>query len=173
MSRSHERLYQLLADRVQLGSRARWALGLTLLALLGSGIAWLAVHFAGELGLGPGDELGRIAGEAVTLKVHGAAALATLIALGAMLAAHARPAWALQRNRASGTVVLAGFALLTASGYALWYFATDETRPPLSLLHWATGLAIAAVLPVHIAFGRSSRASRATPRPESQSRRAS
>ncbi len=160
MSRSHERLYRLLADRVRLGPGARAALCLTLLALLGSGVGWLGIHYGSDLGLAPGDELARIAREAVALKLHGAAAMATLIALGAMSAVHARAAWTLGRNRASGAIVLAGFALLAATGYALYYFATDEARPPLSLLHWATGVALAAALPVHIACGRRSRATK-------------
>jgi hypothetical protein len=151
------------ADPVQLGTRARYALGLVLLALVGSGLAWLGIYYADALGFAAGDELARVAREALALKFHGAAAMATLIALGAMVAAHARPAWRLRRNRASGSLVLATFAVLAATGYALYYFATDDARPPLSLVHWVTGLALVALLPVHLVLGRRTRAAMRRP----------
>ena len=145
------------ADAVPLGTGARYALGFVLLALVGSGLAWLGTHYADALGFTAGDELARVAREALAMKLHGAAAMATLIALGAMVAAHARPAWRLRRNRGSGSLVVATFAVLAATGYALYYFATDDARPPLSLLHWVTGLALVVLLPVHLVLGRRTR----------------
>jgi hypothetical protein len=156
---------RLFADPVQLGVRARYALGLVLVALVASGLAWLALHYVDAVGLTAGDELARAAREALAMKFHGAAAMATLVALGAMVAAHARPAWRLRRNRGSGSLVLVLFCLLAATGYALYYFATDDARPPLSLVHWVTGLALVALLPLHLMLGRRSRATRARASP--------
>jgi hypothetical protein len=54
-------------------------------------------------------------------------------------------------------VVAAGFALLIATGYALYYLVSDDTHPPVSMLHWALGLALAPILIAHIVVGRRSR----------------
>jgi cation transport ATPase len=133
---------------VRLRTGGRCSLGVTLFALVGSGLAWLGAHYARA------DDLARIAQEALAMKVHGAAAMAMLVALGAMAAAHARPAWRARRNRTTGIAVVVAFAFLAATGYALYYLVSDETRPPVSLLHWTVGIALAAMLPVHVALGR-------------------
>jgi hypothetical protein len=158
MSRAHERAYALLAERVRLGTQSRRALYAILLALIASGAWWLALHFS-ETGA-QGDELARLGQQAWALKAHGAAALVTLVAVGAMLATHSRAGWRLRRNRASGTLVVAFLCLLTISGYALYYLVDDQSRPPVSLLHWGLGLAALPLLVAHIVLGRRSRAAR-------------
>ena len=157
MSRTHERVYHLLAERVQLGTAARCALYATLVALTISGAWWLGVHFAATLFGSDVDDLRRLARESLALKVHGATAFAILLALGAMGAYHVRRGWALDRNRASGSFVLACFAVLILTGYALYYLVGEDTRASVSLAHWALGLALAPVLVVHIILGRRSR----------------
>jgi len=153
MSRAHERAYALLAERVRLEDRSRRALYAALAALIGTGAWWLVVHYAES------EDLARLAREAIALKLHGAAAFVTLFALGAMSASHARRGWALERNRSSGSVLIAAFALLTATGYALYYLVDDATRPPVSLLHWIAGVALAPLVLAHIVAGRRSRPS--------------
>lgn len=142
MSRAHERAYALLAERVRPGAAARRALYATIAALIGSGIWWLGVHFGALVPAVRSDEFRRLALEALALKVHGGAALATLFALGAMSAYHVRRGWALKRNRVSGSLLIAAFILLTATGYALYYLVSDDTRAPVSIVHWAAGLAL-------------------------------
>jgi hypothetical protein len=158
MSRAHERAYLLLAERVRLGTPARRVLYLTLAALIGSGAWWLVVHYGGSWIPSLSDDLYRLAQEALALKVHGATAFATLLALGAMSANHARPAWRMRRNRLSGSVVIAAFVALVVTGYALYYLVNDDTHAPVSLVHWALGLALAPVLIAHVVAGRRSRA---------------
>ena len=157
MSRTHERAYHLLAERVQLSVPARRALYATLVALIGSGAWWLGAHFAATLFGSVADDLRRLARESLALKVHGAAAFVTLLALGAMAAHHVRRGWALDRNRGSGSFVLACFAVLILTGYALYYLVGDDTRASISLAHWVLGLALAPALVIHVILGRRSR----------------
>ena len=139
---------------MRLGTSARRALYATLIALIGSGVWWLAVRYGSDL-VGSGtDDLTRLAREALALKVHGATAFATLLALGAMGAHHVRRGWALKRNRVTGSLVVAVFTLLIATGYALYYLVSDDTHAPVSAVHWALGLALAPILIAHIGIGR-------------------
>jgi hypothetical protein len=157
MSRAHERAYRLLAERVRLGASARRALYATIAALIGSGIWWLCVHYAANVFAGSSNEFSRFAQEALALKVHGATAFATLFALGAMSVYHVRRGWVLKRNRVAGSVVIAEFTLLTATGYALYYLVSDQTHALVSMLHWALGLALAPILILHVVTGRRTR----------------
>jgi ABC-type nitrate/sulfonate/bicarbonate transport system permease component len=151
MSRAHDRAYQLLAERVRWRDGPRRALYAVLVVLAGSGAWWLIAHYA------MADDLARLPQEALALKVHGAAAFAMLVAAGAISANHVRRGWSLARNRASGSVVITLFALLIATGYALYYLVDDATRPPVSLSHWIAGLALVPLIAIHIVAGRRSR----------------
>lgn len=157
MSRAHERPYNLLAERVRLGTSARRALYAVIAALVLSGLWWLGVHFANAVFGANENDLQRLSREATALKVHGATAFGILLALGAMGAYHVRRGWGLGRNRASGSFVVAVCALLVVTGYALYYLVTDDSRTPISILHWGLGLAFVPLLIVHIALGRRSR----------------
>jgi hypothetical protein len=157
MSRAHDRAYNLLAERVQLGVSARRALYATIAALVLSGAWWLWAHFADALFASRNDELERLAQEALALKVHGAAAFVVLLALGAMGAYHVRRGWGLRRNRGSGSMVVGACAMMVVTGYALYYLVTDTSRTSISVLHWGLGLAFVPLLIVHIALGRRSR----------------
>jgi hypothetical protein len=157
VSRAHERAYNLLAERVRLGTPARRTLYATIAALALSGVWWIGVHFAGAWLAPREDDLQRLAQEALALKIHGAAAFAILLALGAMGAYHVRRGWGLRRNRGSGSVVVVVCAVLVITGYALYYLVTDASRTPISVLHWGLGLALVPLLVAHIALGRRSR----------------
>ena len=137
---------------MRLKAPARFALYVTIAALVASGLGWLCAHYAGS-----GDDLRRLAIEAWMLKLHGAAAFATLIAVGAMSAHHARRGWLLARNRASGTLVIAILAALIVTGYALYFVVTDLTREPVSIAHWVVGLALGPLLIAHVTLGRRGR----------------
>jgi len=158
MSRAHDRAYRLLAERMRLADPARWALYGVFAVLIASGAWWLAVHYEGQLIPAWNNELRRLALEAWSMRVHGGAALVTLVCVGAMLTNHARRGWTLARNRVSGATVIATFLLLTLTGYALYYLVSDASRPPVSMVHWALGLALVPLLALHIGLGRRSRA---------------
>lgn len=157
MSRAHERAYRLLAERVKLRAPARYTLYATLTVVVASGAWWLIAHYGAGLFPALSDDLVRAGQEGVALKVHGAAAMLTLIAFGAMLFQHAPRGWALARNRGSGTLVVASLALLALSGYALYYLVTDAGHSALSIAHWLTGLLLVPLIVVHIVRGRRSR----------------
>jgi len=157
MSRSHERAFHLLAERIRLSAAARRSFYALLAVLAGSGVFWLLAHYEGELVPEWQNELRRLVLEAWAMKVHGAAAFVMLVATGAMLTHHMRRGWTLARNRASGASVIGSLALLTLTGYALYYVVADATRPPVSVAHWFVGLALAPLLVVHIVAGRRSR----------------
>lgn len=65
-----------------------------------------------------------------------------------------RRAWVLHRNSASGFAIASVFAVLIASGYALYYFGTEDTRPIVSAMHWVIGLGCAPLLTLHVVMGR-------------------
>ena len=50
-----------------------------------------------------------------------AAAMAILIAFGSVLAVHVPTGWSLRRNLASGVGMLTSMALLTITGWLLYY----------------------------------------------------
>jgi cytochrome b561 len=60
---------------------------------------------------------------------------------------------------------------LAATGYALYYFSTDDNAAWLPLLHWIAGLALPLGLVLHIRLGRR-RALPAATLPPSQGRHA-
>jgi hypothetical protein len=147
-----ERAWHVLAERVRLGPSTRRSLYTLLIALVASGAWWLVLHYA------IADELARLSREALALKFHAALALATLVAIGALLATHARRGWTLGRNRAMGAAMIALFALMTLTGYALYYLVDDVTRAPVSVLHWIAGLLLVPLTLLHVVLGRRSRA---------------
>ena len=158
MSRSHDRAYAALAERMRLARPARHALYAIVTLLVGSGLAWLAAHDTLVDVPAWRDELARLAFESVTMKVHAAAGAVALVGLGMMLAHHARRGLVLARNRTSGIAVAASLVLLAASGYALGYLVGDASRAPMSVAHWGVGAALAPLLAVHIVAGRRLRA---------------
>jgi hypothetical protein len=141
-------------ERTRLKRPARWSLYCTLIVLIGSGLGWLAAHYGYATGATSSDDLRRLAVEASMLKVHGAAAFATLIALGAVFTHHVRRGWALSRNRVSGAVVIALLGALIVTGYALYYLVNDANRASISFAHWLVGLALVPLFVAHIMIGR-------------------
>jgi hypothetical protein len=158
MSRTDHHLHRLLAERVRLGTSARRGLYLTLAAVIASGLWWLGARYAAVWSPTIVDDIERLAQESLALKVHGAAAFVTVFALGAMSVHHVRRAWVLRRNRWLGSALLVIFSLLVATGYALYYLVTDETREVISIAHWVIGLTVAPIVVWHIVMGRRSRA---------------
>jgi hypothetical protein len=120
--------------------------------LAASGILWLVVHYffrvAGEFG----ETVNPL--EPWTMKLHGAAAMAALFFVGSLLNSHMRRAHHARRNRYSGWGMATLLALLTISGYALYYLASESSRPLWSATHWVLGLLFPALLVLHIFLGR-------------------
>lgn len=83
------------------------------------------------------------------IKVHGAAAMASLIVLGSLLARHVAAGWQARTNRASGIPLLVGMLWLIASGYLLYYAGDEALRAYAAQSHFWIGLALGIVFTVH------------------------
>ena len=117
-----------------------------------SGVAWAYWNY---LVASPGDP--EMSAKAWAMKIHGAAAMAVLILLGMLLNAHVRFAWRARRNRANGSVFLGAFAILTITGYGLYYAGGESLRAWTSWIHLAIGLVLPILLLIHILLGKRTR----------------
>jgi hypothetical protein len=89
------------------------------------------------------------------IKLHGAAAMASLLVLGALLARHVGTGWVAKANRATGIAMLAALLWLVVSGYLLYYAGDEGLRAYASQTHFWVGLALAGVFALH--QGRNAR----------------
>lgn len=140
---------------IRLGSVHRaWLFGAFATAFV-TGTAWWVLHrwfqINGEFGVAPHPA------EHWLIRLHGAAAMLTLILLGSLLPLHVKRAWLVRRNRLSGVLLLALNGLLALTGCALYYAGGETLRALASNAHLALGIALPAMLLLHIAFGRRTR----------------
>ncbi|HTL78901.1 MAG TPA: hypothetical protein VL136_05780 [Candidatus Babeliales bacterium] len=117
-----------------------------------SGVAWA---FWNYLAASPGDF--QTSAKAWAMKIHGAAAMAILVSVGMLLNEHVRLAWRARRNRANGSVFLSAFAVLTITGYVLYYSGGEKLRAWTSWIHLAVGLVLPILLLIHIFLGKRTR----------------
>ncbi len=140
------------AERIRLDPRHRYTIYAVVVLTTLSGLAWLALHYFvstdGQVSTIPHPL------EALSLKVHGAAAMLMLLCLGTLLLPHMLRAWRLGRNHYLGGLLAAINFVLILTGYALYYFSTEENHSTISATHWVTGLLLPVVLVLHIFTGR-------------------
>lgn len=145
-------MHRYQAQPIRFSATHRSLLHGTFLLLWLSGVLWLLFHYflqqAGEFGSAPHPA------EIWWLRVHGLLVFAALLALGSVLPQHAKRAWELGKNRRSGLLIKSVFLWLAGSGYALYYFASDENAGWLPPLHWAVGVLLPLLLLWHIRQGR-------------------
>ena len=139
-------------DSIRLKRLQRYFLYTVLALLFLSGVAWACWNY---LAASPGDF--EASAKAWAMKIHGAAAMAVLVLIGMLLTAHVRFAWRAHRNRANGSVFLGAFAVLTITGYGLYYAGGEKLRAWTSWIHLAVGLALPILLLIHIVLGRKTR----------------
>jgi cation transport ATPase len=132
----------------------RYLLYAVLGVLFVSGALWAYWNY---LVPSPGDLATSL--KAGAMKIHGAAAMAILVLLGVLLTGHVRFAWRARRNRANGSVFLSAFAVLTITGYGLYYAGGEKLREWTSWIHLGVGLALPILLLIHIFLGRRTRRS--------------
>lgn len=94
------------------------------------------------------------------LRLHGGAAMATLVLLGALLPIHVRIGWRRGRNRASGTVMLVSNAILVVTAFGLYYTGSETLRQWTNDLHIAIGLGLPVLVAAHVVLGRRARGPR-------------
>ena len=141
-------------DSIRLKRLQRYFLYTVLALLFLSGVAWTYWTY---LPASPGDF--ETSATAWAMKIHGAAAMAVLVLIGMLLSAHVRFAWRARRNRANGSVFLSAFAVLTITGYGLYYAGGERLRAWMSWIHLGVGLALPTLLLIHIFLGRRTRRS--------------
>jgi len=117
-----------------------------------SGVAWAYWNY---LAVSPGDF--ETSAKTWAMKLHGAAAMAILVLIGMLLTGHVRFAWRAGRNRLNGSVFLSAFAVLTITGYGLYYAGGERLRAWTSWIHLAIGLVLPILLLIHIFLGRRTR----------------
>jgi hypothetical protein len=132
----------------------RYFLYAVLALLFLSGVAWAYWNY---LAASSGDF--ETNAKTWALKIHGAAAMAILVLIGMLLTGHVRFAWRARRNRANGSIFLSAFAVLTVTGYGLYYLGGERVRAWTSWIHLAVGLALPILLLIHIFLGRRTRPS--------------
>jgi hypothetical protein len=109
--------------------------------LLLTGIYWAMLHYGG---------LHAYVSEPFLMKLHGAAAMVLLVAIGSVLPAHVPTGWITKRSRTSGTTVLAGCAVLAITGYLLYYAGNETVRDAASYVHLALGVVLPLVFGAHL-----------------------
>ena len=129
----------------------RWFYTVTVLLFL-SGAAWVLFRWLGEHAAAPANSFRFL--QFWSLKLHGASAMAFLVALGILIPTHIKHAWRARRNRPNGAVLIAATALLVVTGYGLYYLGDEKWRAAASWLHLVLGVASPVVLVVHIWQGR-------------------
>ncbi|MFO1394927.1 MAG: hypothetical protein U1F09_14285 [Steroidobacteraceae bacterium] len=135
------------------GAALRLSLELSLCGLALSGALWLlavrVLAVPDEFGVRVPDWTPRV------LAIHGGLAMIFLVATGGWLQQHVGPRIARPVGRWSGMLQLSLLALLGASGYGLYYWADEQTRPAWSNVHWIAGLLLLVTLLLHRRVTRS------------------
>lgn len=135
----------------QLSRTHKLTLYATTLAVFGSGAAWTGLHWFARVEGEFGPELHPA--EPWLLKAHGAAAMAILVVIGTLLPIHVKRSWLAGHNRSSGAGLLTFLAVLTLSGYGLYYLGDEKLRSLTSLTHIWLGLLLPAILAWHVFHG--------------------
>lgn len=154
-------------DLIRLKPAHRVLLYLVLALLFLSGVGWALLNYFADASAGP-----EAAAKSLAMKVHGAAAMAILVLIGMLLTSHVQRAWRARRNRLNGSILLGVFAVLTLTGYGLYYAGGETLRSCASWIHLAVGLALPVLLLVHVLVGKKTRttARRANAAPKKQAK---
>ena len=150
---------RLPPQTIRLTRHHEWWVYAAFTLLVISGLLWLLFHYFVTVQAEFGATRHPL--ESWWVKVHGAAAMLTLVLLGTMMPVHIRKAWHAGKNRRTGGLMLAVLAVLVLTAYGLYYVASQESRPWISVTHWAIGLAMVPAMILHVVIGRLKHARRA------------
>ena len=115
-----------------------------------TGAGWLVANWLKD---GSGDDMWQESA-AYLLMLHGGAAMAILMLLGALAPLHVERAWRSRRNRLTGTTMVASNAALIATAFGLYYLGAETFRSWASDLHIGIGLVLPVLLLVHVVVGK-------------------
>ncbi len=137
---------------IRLSARHRRVVYASLFILWLSGALWLLFHYFLQRPGTFGDEPHVL--EAWWLRLHGLAMMVVLVTAGSVVVHHAARAWQLGKNRLVGALLSGILLWLAFSGYALYYFSSDDTQAWLPLLHWLPGLVVPLAVVLHVRRGQ-------------------
>jgi hypothetical protein len=142
-------------NRLRISFRQRLWLHGSFAVLFLTGVFWwvLDTWLRVDAGFGPQEN----PSQPWLLRLHGAAAMIALIALGSLLPNHVRAAWRARKNRFTGGNMITLCLALTVTGYGLYYVGGETLRHVTSLSHLWLGLVFPVVLVWHIRRGRALR----------------
>ena len=123
----------------------RWSIYAIVVALFTTGLAWWLL------------DAGSSPARFYLVAAHGLAAMAFLMAFGAIFALHVRQGWRRRLNRTSGALVLAVTGLLILTAFGLYYIGSDALRGLTSDFHIIVGFALPLLLAAHVLLGRRTR----------------
>jgi len=135
---------------MRIKSALRFAIYGVFAALFASGVIWL---LADQLKDGSDSEIWQQIASYL-LMLHGGAAMLTLMLFGALVPLHVQRAWRAGKNRVTGTASIAFNAVLVLSAFGLYYLGSEALRPWISGVHIAIGLAVPALIFMHVLVGR-------------------
>ena len=123
----------LMAERNRQHPVVRALLYTVLIALVATGLLWKL-------------DINRT----LLMKIHGAAAMASMALFGALLVRHVPCGWSVRANRRSGVALLATSLWLAVSGYALYYAGSEALRAFASQTHFWIGVVLAVAFGFHL-----------------------
>ena len=130
----------------------RYALYAAFALLFITGAGWLLADQMKEAANGEGWQTAA----AYLLMIHGGAAMATLLLLGALFPLHMRRGWRARRNRITGTAMMTFNGALILTAFGLYYLGSETLRPWASELHIGFGIVFPILFLVHVVTGRRS-----------------
>ncbi len=137
---------------MRLDPRFRFSIYGAFAVLFVTGVGWLLADRMKDASSGEGWQLTA----AYLLMLHGGAAMAMLMMLGALVPLHVRRGWRRRRNRTTGILMVAGNGVLILTAFGLYYLGSDMLRPWTSGIHIGIGLAVPLLFVVHVLVGRRS-----------------
>ena len=139
---------------IRLSRRHEWFAYLVSAAVFLTGAAWAWLRYLGK----PPNDLGASnPAETWLMKVHGGAAMLALILLGTLLPLHIKFALRAGRNLRTGLTLFAVFGFLCVTGYGLYYAGDEHFRAWTSTAHLWVGLALPAIISLHVWRGKTTR----------------
>ena len=136
--------------------------------MFATGVLWLTFHYfvqvEGQFGPSPHPL------EQWWLRLHGGAAMISLVVVGSLLPIHIRRGWHMRRNVLAGVSLSSMLVVLMLTGYALYYFGDERGRVWISAFHWCIGVAGPLILLWHIVSGRRATLAKQQP-PQAQADR--
>lgn len=136
-------------NRISRWQKRTLYISVSMLAL--SGLLWLSTHHFAWPAIARASMEGLPSPwEPWLMRLHGAAMMVMLFLIGRLSATHVMRGWRLPATRKRGGLgLLIGMALLTLTGYSLYYLVPDDWRDVVGWVHASIGLIWTLVLVVH------------------------